>query len=162
MNKLFNFIIFLLISFSSFAVDKGLSDLRNLDPDTRFYLNSVQNGILGETIWKSYTASSLSTADYSGTNTYYMRVNLVDADNKDMLWLDQSVASFTVSTGGTTGDHLATLSSGTLSFVDGSATATLTLTGAFSIGSTVTLSFPLLNVGAISSTVGNRVLTFTE
>lgn len=162
MNKFLTILIFAMLNCATFAVDKGLSDLRNLDTDTRVYLKSVENGILGETVWKSYSATQLSTADYTGTNTYYMRVNLVDADNKPMLWFNQSVASFSVSTGGTTGDHLAALSSSTLSFVDGSATATLTLTGAFSIGSTVTVSFPLLDVGAVSSAIGSRVLTFTE
>lgn len=153
--------IFILCTTALFARN-GAYNLRDVGPDTRNYLVSVENGLLGETAWRSYSATNLSTSDYTGTNTYYTIVDLVDADNQKMRWLTQSVAGFSVSTGGTAGTFEAALSSSTLSFTAGSAVATLTLTGAFSIGSTVTVSFPALSFGAVSSVTGSKVLTFNE
>ena len=162
MKRILSLILFCTVFGSSFAAGNPAKDLSGEIPDLRIYLQSIENALLGETTWKSYTATNLATSDYTGTNSYYFRVDLVDADNKPCRWFNQSVAAFSVSTGGTTGTFDAGLSSTTLTFVAGSAPATLTLTGAFSIGSTVTLSFPALSFGAVSAVTATKVLTFNE
>jgi len=161
MNNLFILLCFMVFLPAAIA-NNDASRLRDVGPDTREYLNSVQNALLGETTYRSYDNTEILTSAFTAPTTYYLPVEFVDADNNIARWLTQSISTFSVATSAltTTVAFSASITTGTLNFVGGSASAVITVTGTPNHGSYVTLTMPAVSSGVISAVTATRILTF--
>lgn len=162
MKRIFNLLTYLLIVSMSYAVQPA-AKLQGVDMSTRIYLQSVENGMMGESAWKSNSNAELSTSSYTTTSTLYYPVKLVDDDEHNMYWFNDTLSGWSVSSSATATVAGPTLTTSTLNFVAGSAGVGIILTGTWSIGDTITLSAPAISTGVLSvSTAAVQILTFTE
>jgi uncharacterized membrane protein len=148
-----------------FAGDKSASDFRNLTPDFREYLISVESGIVNAEQWNSINPVSVATSEYTSPTNYYVNFRIVDSTGRQMQWFNESISGFSVSTSAltTTQDFTALILSDTVTFKAGSAGVGFTVTGEVSIGSLITVSAPLYSSGvATIAATASRVVTFTE
>ena len=166
MKKILSFILCVLMVPAVLAMQPAM-DLTGQDVNLRIYLDSVQKALAGKAVWNSIAATESATSAYATTTTIYPLVRLVDDNERPMYWLNDTISGFSVaqSVGGTTvatGVAGATIGTDTLKFVAGSAASSIVLTGAWSIGDTVTLSAPALSIGIGTVSLKSQVvLTFT-
>lgn len=163
MKKFINLILcfFILIPLSM-AGGGDASTLTYFKPDARSYLTSVQKLLINDVQWRSYDNLSLSTATYNAsTETVYITADLVDTNDNLLRAFTSSVGTVSFTTAGT-GSGGATLTTATLVLTGGSVGFGLTLTGTWSIGNTITVSFPGISLGGLSASSSTRILTFSE
>lgn len=163
MKKFINlFLCFFVLIPLSMAGGGDASTLTYFNPDARSYLTSVQKLLINDVQWRSYSNLELSTATYNAsTETVYITADLVDSDDDLLRAFTSSVGTVSFTTAGS-GSGGATLTTSTLILSGGSVGFGLTLTGAWSIGNTITVSFPSISLGGLSAVTATRVLTFSE
>lgn len=156
MKKLF---LFLLVC-SAVQANQAAKYLFGESPELREYLQALESGLNGEAQWYSVPTEQLSTASYVTTATIAIPVRLIDDQGKKMYWFNESVSGFSVSDTGASGT--ATLGSSTLLLDGGVAGMVVILSGTWSVGDSVTVSFPAISRGVLNSVTASAVLTFTE
>lgn len=166
MKKVLSFILCLLMVITVQALQPAMS-LTGQDYNLKVYLDSVQKALQGETVWNSITATEAATSSYTTTTTMYQLIRLVDDDARPMYWFNDTVSGFSVvatvsSSTAASSTAGATIGTDTLTFYAGSAPATITLTGTWSVGDSVALSAPALSIGiGTVSLKSQAILTFT-
>lgn len=159
MNLLFCFFMILPLTL---AGGGDASTLTYFQPDAREYLTSVQKLLINDVQWRSYDNLSLSTATYNAsTETVYISADLVDTNDDLLRAFTSSVGTVSFTTAGS-GSGGVTLTTSTLVLSGGSVGFGLTLTGTWSIGNTITVSFPSISLGGLTAVTASRILTFSE
>ena len=166
MKKVLSFILCVLMVPAVFAMQPALN-LTGQDYNLRVYLDSVQKALAGKTVWSSITATEAATSSYATTTTIYPMIKLVDDNERQMYWFNDTISGFSVvatvsSSTAASSTAGATIGTDTLKFVAGSAAASIVLTGTWSVGDSVALSAPALSIGiGTVSLKSQNVVTFT-
>lgn len=164
MRNLFLCVWFFVATLSVHAGGLAAKDLTGTNVQTRDYLKSVEIGMQGDAAWRSYSAIPLSTAVYNATTQVIsFPVQLVGPYNERMQWFNDNVTSFTATQSITASTGGATISDSSPDFYAGSTGITITVTGnEWSIGDTITVSFPALSDGVLDAATSSQILTFTQ
>jgi len=150
--------------FSVFLQAENRADsLTSASPELRQYLSSIEKGMQGDALWRSYSSIELSTATINATTTtLYFPVQLVDSSNNLMQWFNDTVTPFSVAQSISTSVGQAVLPASSKAFYAGSAGLSVTITGTWAIGDYITVTIPALSDGCLDAVTATQILTFTE